>query len=422
MSDAPSTVRALDCPNCGGTIALRAAGITVSLVCEHCGSTLDATRPDLAVIATAGAAMARPAIALGTRGELAGTTWEVIGYLERSDGETGWSEYLLFNPYEGYAFLIDDGRRFSLGRLIDRLPGYGGAALTLGEQSFSRFGESYRAWVSFVVGEFYWRVQVGEHAVLTDFVRPGTMLSCEEVDGERTWTRTELLPRGVAEAAFGLERRPRDGWGFTPAPHEPSPWGERMKESLIVGIVAIVTLIVIAVMGSGTTRVGAGSLNVVPDAGTVTAVVGPLDLPDRKAAVRIHAEAPALDNGWIDLDYSLVDRRTQASFDASALAEYYRGRDQDGRWSEGDPTPTVKLGGIPQGSYDLVVEATAHRWQGAQEPGMAQGEIGVAITVDRGGVFFGNVMLGLILLLLWPIVVVWLHFQFEQRRIAPTLG
>src|SRR5258706_14347009 len=116
-----STVRALTCPNCGGTIALRAAGTTVSLVCEHCGSTLDATSPDLKILLAANEAMHRPLIPLGTRGVLKGVTWEVVGYLERDDGEVGWSEYLPFDPYQGHAFLLDDGRRFSLGLLPDRI-------------------------------------------------------------------------------------------------------------------------------------------------------------------------------------------------------------------------------------------------------------------------------------------------------------
>ncbi len=125
MSDAPSTVRALSCTHCGGTISLRAAGYTVSLVCEHCGTTLDATDPDLRIIAQATAAMQRsPDPARHPRRDCAERCWEVVGYLEKSDGEGGWSEYLLFNPYQGYAFLLDDGRRFSIGFLLDRLPGY----------------------------------------------------------------------------------------------------------------------------------------------------------------------------------------------------------------------------------------------------------------------------------------------------------
>ncbi|QNA83556.1 DUF4178 domain-containing protein [Sphingomonas sp. So64.6b] len=421
-----TTVRALSCTNCGGTIALRAAGITVSLVCEHCGTTLDATDPALRIIAQASEAMKRPEIPLGTRGDLRGTTWEVVGYMERSDGEAGWAEYLLFNPYRGYAFLIDDGRRFSLGLLMDRLPNHTGGAITVDEQAYSRFGSTYGTWVHFVVGEFYWRVAVDEHVLVTDFVRPGTMLSCEENDGERTWTRSDLLDRGAAEAAFGLPRRPVDNGG-TPAPHEPSPYRGRMIEALIIGLVAIVTLFVIAIGASGHSRVTSAEIAVQLDGAATTRVIGPVELPAKSSAVGIHADVPQLDNSWIELDYSLVDRRTQQSFDVYATAESYHGRDSDGPWSEGNSRPDTRLSSIPRGSYDLVVEATGHRWQAnsvfGATPIFAQSEtIPVRITVERGGVFGGNVALALFLLLIWPVIATFKHWNFERRRMAPVTG
>src|SRR3954447_3313474 len=90
----PSTVKPVNCPNCGGTVNIRVAGITVSVICSHCGSTLDATSPDLQVIARADEALKTSEIPLGTRGTLRGKTWEVVGYMERTDEEIGWAEYL----------------------------------------------------------------------------------------------------------------------------------------------------------------------------------------------------------------------------------------------------------------------------------------------------------------------------------------
>jgi hypothetical protein len=421
---AVKTVRALSCANCGGTIALRAGGITVSLVCEHCGTTLDATDPALRIIAQANEAMARPEIPLGTRGEVRGTMWEVIGYLERSDSDVSWAEYLLFNPYRGYAFLVDDGRRFSLGVLMDHLPNHVSGAITVDEESYSRFGSTYGTWVQFVVGEFYWRVAVGEHVLVTDFVRPGTMLSCEENDSERTWTRLDLLDRGVAEKAFGLPIRPKS-IGGTPAPHEPSPYDRLMIEALIIGAVAALTLILIALMAAGQRTVGGGEISVPLNGATITRVIGPIELADKSSAIGIRASVPQLDNSWIDLDYSLVDRRTQQSFDLYATAESYHGRDSDGPWREGDSTPGKRLSSIPRGSYDLVVEAAGHHWQqnvfAETTPIFGQSDtVPVSIEVRRGGIFFGNLLLALIMLLIWPAAIIFLHFGFEARRMAPV--
>src|SRR3569623_1816263 len=319
MSAPGSTVRVLSCSNCGGSIALRAAGASVSLICEYCGSTLDATSPDLAVIVKAREAMMRPELALGTRATLRGVQWEVVGFLERTDGESPWSEFLLFNPYVGYDFLVDDGRRFSLGRLLDQTPRSDWTHLNLDGADMERFGTDYSARVTFVGGEFYWRVAVGEEVRIVDHVRPGVMLSCEKAEGESTWTRLAMLEWGEAEKAFGIEQR-RRGYG-TPSPHEPSPWRNRLIEAVIIGVVAMVTLLVIAAMASGSDTVASGTAVAVLDGGTQTAVIRNLVLPNERNRVVIAAQAEALDNAWVGIDNSLVEHETQENYDAYALAE-----------------------------------------------------------------------------------------------------
>ena len=428
-----TTVRPLSCPNCGGTIALRAAGSSVSIVCEHCGSTLDATRPDLALIVRADQAMHRAPIALGTRGTLGGIAWEVVGYQERSDGEIGWSEYLLFNPYEGYAFLVDDGRRFSLGRLMTTMPGVSWNGLSYGSQAYARFGDTYPVTTHFVVGEFYWRVRAGDVANETDYVTPGTMLVCEDTGNERTWTQLEMQGWGVAERAFGIAPRAANYTG-TPAPHEPSPYRTAMRDAWMIAALALAACLIIAIGTARSSRVLARDLSVGLDGQTRTTVLGPIDVPGAREKVRIAGRAGNLDNMWVDLDYSLVNRQTQQSYDAYGIAEYYHGRDSDGPWSEGSAEPDTGFAAIPRGTYDLVVEASAHRWADPKASNSATGIFGiggavpddsgttlpVSITVDRGGGFVGPFFLAVLAILVWPLIAWLRHVGFEKRRLAPV--
>ncbi|TPG47100.1 DUF4178 domain-containing protein [Sphingomonas glacialis] len=422
MTETAATVRALTCPACGGTIALRAAGYTVSLVCEHCGTTLDAADPEVRVIAAASAAMTRPEIPLGTRGALDGEQWEVVGYLERSDGESGWSEYLLFNPYLGYAFLLDDGRRFSLGWLLDRLPESAVDGLQYASETYRRFGTPYKTWVRFVVGEFYWRVAVGEQVRVTDYVLPGKMLSCEENDEERTWTLLELLDRGVVERAFGIDKRGNAG---APAPHEPSPWHSRLIDAIIIGTVAALTLLFIAAIGSNTHQLAAADFTTTIDAPMTSQVIKGITLTNPAGtAVTIAARADGIDNGWVDVDLSLVNAVTDQSYGGYVLVEHYTGTDSDGAWSEGDRRNRATLSNVPPGRYDLVIELTGHRWVGpGQSPASAWGTADVqpvSIVLTTGGVFAGNMLLALLAILLWPAILWALHLRFEQRRTAPV--
>jgi hypothetical protein len=415
-------------------VNIRVAGTTVSVICEHCGSTLDATSPDLQVIARANEALKTPEIPLGTRGVIDDTTWEIVGYMERTDEDVGWAEYLLFNPYQGYAFLVDDGRRFSLGRLLDRLPAADwGTGIEADGINFAQFGQAYPVRVLFVVGEFYWRVAIGEAVSETDYVHPGTMLSCEDYAGERTWTRLDLLDWDQAEDAFGLARRRRDY--ACPAPHEPSPYRSWLTESWIVGIIAAITLLVVALMGTAQTVVASTDAEVVLDGAEKTVVMRNIDLPGARNRVSIDAAASALDNMWVDIDYSLTEQKTQDSVDAYGLAEFYEGSDEDGPWTEGDQRPDISLSSIPGGRYDLVITLQAHKWMGgtssyapiASEFSDNHSQYGaptipVKISVRRGGIDGGNVVLGLLLILAWPLIVVFLHLGFEKRRKAPITG
>ena len=157
----------------------------------------------------------------------------------------------------------------------------------------------------------------------------------------------------------------------------------------------------------------------------------PVDVPREK--VRIQGRAGGLDNMWVDLDYSLVERQSQQSYDAYGTAEYYHGRDSDGSWSEGNAEPTTGLAAIPRGTYDLVVEASAHRWvdpkaqassytsifgTGSVVPEDTSATLPVTITVDRGGGFAGPFWLALIAILVWPLIAWSRHKTFEARRNA----
>ena len=120
---AAPAVKALSCPSCGGTVTLRAAGYTVTVACEYCGSILDVTNPEVRLITEYRHAAESLEIPLGTRGTLKGVEWEVVGYVRRSErGAYPWEEYLLFNPYHGYRWLVTNGRGWSFGEMLTRTP------------------------------------------------------------------------------------------------------------------------------------------------------------------------------------------------------------------------------------------------------------------------------------------------------------
>jgi hypothetical protein len=425
---AKPSVKALTCPSCGGTVTLRAAGYTVSVACEYCGSILDVTNPEVRLITEYHQAFEGLEIKLGARGVLKGVEWEVVGYLRRSEhGAYPWEEYLLFNPYHGYRWLVTNGRGWSFGEMLTRTPKgpqIGAGDLYLDNQAYKGFFRNGEAQVDYVLGEFYWRVAVGETVKTDDYVRPGWMLSREANGQEISWTLLQLLDRREIKDAFGVDA-PRNPW--PPLPHQPSPYGPTLRAALKLSLAAIAFLLLLAIVFSGGSTLLERNLSVPVDGQTRSYTFGPVQVTRAYQLVAIDATTPGLDNEWVDLEYSLVNRQSQASYDAYGVTERYSGRDSDGDWTEGSRDKTVKIAAVPAGTYDLVVDVAGNKWQqGSSYPAPDQPSWAGAqarelhLKVRTGTIFPSNLLAAIIFLLLPLLLIAWRHIKFEHARQAES--
>lgn len=103
---------AFDCPGCGAPVQVRAQGAAQVVACGHCGSVLDAQDPRHQILSRYQSKFKRvPTIPIGRRGAIRGETFEVTGYMTRRTLYYGityeWAEYLLWNPYKGFRWLIE---------------------------------------------------------------------------------------------------------------------------------------------------------------------------------------------------------------------------------------------------------------------------------------------------------------------------
>ncbi len=214
--------RALACPSCGNALAPTLAS-TQSLVCGQCTAVVDISQgvgADLAHYAqnNSGAAGQGPQIALGSTGTLAvdgaPLPWQVVGYLERCDipedpeeDTSFWREYLLYHRTAGFAFLVDSNEGWSVVRPITGAPRVRGDTAEWQGTAY-RKGYSYTAKVTWVLGEFFWRVQREERAFVTDYAGTGAAstrrLSHEQTGSEVIWSAGQTLPAATVAAAFQL--------------------------------------------------------------------------------------------------------------------------------------------------------------------------------------------------------------------------
>jgi hypothetical protein len=409
-----TAARAITCPACGGSIDIKAAGYSVTVACQYCGSLLDVTNPDVQLITQYHQAAGQSELPLGGRGTLFGVEWETIGYLDRSDSEAAWTEFLLFNPYTGYRWLVFAEEEWQFGTALEERPALRASErVHWREQTYQRDYAPITTKTDRVVGEFYWRVEAGDQVMGCTFSSNGEdRLSLERSRSEINWTLLEPVPDAVVREAFGLAPRPQPGMAeqfvrdFGRA--RPMARNDLSIMFIMACATAVIVLLIMAIVGFNKTEIpGTGTVAVEGATGDVS--IGTITATRPYQFVTVTVRSDDFVNRWVDLDYSLVDRKTQQSIDASSTVEYYAGRDSDGNWAEGSHETRTLFAGVPRGTYDLVVETAAHQWSdGTYYNPASEGEtIKLWFEARVGGMSWGNYALLMALLFAVPIIILW---------------
>jgi hypothetical protein len=406
--------RGFNCANCGAAVELRALTHTRGVACTSCAAILDPRDPNVSVLQrAAGQARVSPTIPLGTRGTWHGHPYDVVGFQCRSievDGVPyGWHEYVLFNPYRGFRYLSEYEHHWNDIRTVRELPYLGGHGkrrrAEFREESFRHFQSAW-AQTDFVLGEFPWRVRVGDRVAVADYVSPPHMLSSEATEGETTWSLGVYTDARRIWEAFDLPGRPEGPSGIFA--NEPSPYAHRLRPMFeTFGGLALLLLVMLVgrqifaareelFSQSYTYRPPAGS-------GDPAFVTDPFTVRE-EGTVEIGLEAD-VSNSWLDFDLALINLETGTALNVQREVSYFYGTDSDGRWSEGGRRSRVLLPTVPAGDYYLRVEPS-----GAGTP------IGYRIRVRRDVPALMPYGVGLVLLLLPPGLLAWGAASFEHRR------
>ena len=296
--------RSIECPGCGASLAIT-LDTTQSIACGQCHTVTDVSQGIGGELAhyrqnNSGEGGLQPLIPLGRSGTLSlGTPqaepWQVVGYLERCDlpspgddeEQVFWREYLLYHREHGFAFLVDseeDG--WSWMRPITGTPGGQGDRVTWRGVTYQK-GYSYRAKVTWVLGEFYWRVRRGEEAQVTDYAGTGkastSRLSKEQTAGEVVWSAGRTIDAVVVAKAFGIADHAALQRDAAPLASVKSPAAMSRTAVLIVLFVLLMIILVtcssddcddarrafgensneyqqcLRTAGSGSSRIGGGS-------------------------------------------------------------------------------------------------------------------------------------------------------------------
>ena len=234
------------CPKCGGVLEIHVPERAERVICPYCHSASDFAEGNLIYLATSNEAQVKPLIPLGRTGKFRGAELMVIGFMQRSvriEGvEYPWTEYLLHSQTLGFRWLVNDAGHWTY---VDSVsPG----EVRRSHTGATYAGRAYRlfqrcpATVRYVIGEFFWKVTVGEQTMVSDYIAPPESLSEEialfgqsSADGsaasaggsaaEVTFSHGVYVPHTEIAQAFAVRLYP-PAWGVKP--NQPNPVDQRI--------------------------------------------------------------------------------------------------------------------------------------------------------------------------------------------------
>ncbi len=406
---------AVTCLQCGGTIEVQDPDKALTLGCQHCGTILQrGNHMEAYHAAEVVETMKRkPAIPLGSRGELMGESVTVLGYLRRGVRADGryypWSEYLLRTDGGAYRWLVESSGHWihsspvSPSRFKNR-----GASVVLGSEKAKAFSAG-KAVVDTVLGEFYWQVKVGESVDAKDFVHPasGRMVSLESSALEQAASLGYHVEPKVIEEAFPDAKLPkRRGVGAVqPSPFKPGAvWKTCILMLLLltgscVGLRAVKGPVLVHSQTYGPAATVPGQ-ELVQFSDTF-----PITLDKQNLKIKISSSR--LSQGYLEIMGALVNEDTGEVTTFKTAVQRYSGSSGGESWSEGSRTASVLLGNVPKGSYRLRLASTPYdKATGAQ----------FVVTLRSRVPRIVWYVLAVLALLVYPIIVGLRAGAFEAKR------
>jgi len=410
----------LNCTNCGGPLELQAPDRSERIWCPNCGAGHDISEGKLKFFAMMTTKPIEPLIPLGAKGTIDGDEYVIAGFMERSvrfDRTYFWTEYLLYNQARGFRWLVNsddhwsfvepveagdvqDGNRQGANRTIR----WNGITFKLYQVAIAK--------VTYVLGEFYWRVEVGEPVDAADWIAPPHGMSKEITKTnarEITYSHARYLATDEVEKAFNVTKLPRPhtvGW------MQPYTGGDLTKTwALMIALIFLVALVLGVTRSRRVVVDQMYTLEPVETTGEPARIffTPPFELSGgRNLMIDLYAN---VDNTWVYVAGDVVNETTSATEGFDTTLERYEGVEDGEHWSEGSNSKSVYISAPAKGRYAMRIET---HWD--RRPGHP-----VLRIVAMEGVFrLSHFLAALIAVSLLALPSVLRKISFERQRWADS--
>lgn len=425
---------AVQCTACGAPITLRGFAGIEQVTCAFCG-TAHQPEPEgaLTIIQYTQRQRRQSALPLYQRGTLdipAGiildalpqpAEWEIIGIAWREMTKEGitypWQEFLLFNPYLGFRWLIfsmSDGV-WSVGGPLPGAP----QVIPNAWPAVDYKGEHYKhhtsglARTTYVEGEFPWQVLVGDAVSTNDYVCPPKLISIEhqKTMAGSDLSFTQMRPIAAAEvwAAFRVQGSPPSERGMHPAAPNPAAANTRFYLLAFAGLFLAWVLATVLYSGMREQKqVWKGNL----PANAALSEEITVGKPGETTTLEFELQTTGMNNSWAYAEVLLINPQTEEATVIGLEASYYSGVDGGESWSEGSSRASQTVGAVQGGTYVMQVTNQV-------DPGGDPADL-LTLRVASDVPLWRYVVIPLLVIGLFPLINLIRRAAFEKKRWAES--
>jgi len=209
-----SQVKSIKCTNCAAPLNLLGGGRVESITCSYCKSVLD-LNDNYKVLTNFKMIKEKHKLPfeVGMRGKINKIDYTIIGRVTYADvayphGE--WTDFLLFSPLYGYAYLTYEEGHLIYSKRNRTFPNLTWsqtmqkAELYVDGRAYVPFDE-YEGKVVYVEGELTWIAKRGDKTSFIDLTAPPYGLSVEKTKSEIEHYQSQYLYASETYEAFGIE-------------------------------------------------------------------------------------------------------------------------------------------------------------------------------------------------------------------------
>jgi hypothetical protein len=351
-----------------------------------------------------------PILAIGSKGVFDGVKYEVLGFVVKKElkYKYRWREYLLFNPYEGFAFLSEYNGHWNFIWPIETDPTANShtAAVVENGKEFDLY-QKYEAEVIYAKGEFLFDVfEITATTYNREYIAPPFMYGQEKSDDSVLWYKGEYISRKELAKAFNIPLNTlpsSSGIGYT------QPMFESFDERNFLTVTILFALALLALQiifdTSSQNKVVFRSDFTSENFQDQKVVVSPsFTLEGASKNLDFEVNAP-LSNDWLAVDFALINEDNLTEYNFTKEVEYYHGYEDGESWSEGSRVGEAFLSRVPGGKYHLNIY-----------PSWGNSTHSFTITIMRDVGTWSNFWWSLLFISLFPLAYYIYKHSFEVRR------